>query len=585
MEPKPSAAGFSKGKVLRPLLCWFFFSAVLLVWRYHQQQERKATLQFSVTIENRKERPFYRAELNGTHFNPGEHSGLGRKTLNISAADAESFSTNLFVWYGGKDLGHIILKRSRGTLDLKVVPGAKRVSVAGLEASKDFTNVNHESLSLPTGHYKVHAQFERFNIERAVEITAHKTNIVVIDPGLTAVALSSFPTNAEFELNSIRPEGVTIRSNTPVLLSEMPAGEYQLHIWRGDYRKTVPLRVDAGSGTNEFKVEFDYARLSVTSEPAGAEIRDGERILGSTPAELTLPTGLYRLSIVKQEFYSTNVTLTLQANEQPHIALNLLSRAYVESMQQARDKVSGFPPSWDEALDQVNKALQAKPGDEPALALQRLITFRSHLHKARELQRNRALTSALAEIESALKLEASDTDALALKRELEREQQSVLQTKAEARRELPQKVFEQTVTRISHHDLFPSQKMSFAGSLADARGKITEALGRNPAWNIRRNDTPDAEVAIVQAEIKGFGSRQSAVVIAGQTADNEVTIYFKLWTYTLGNNIQVGLTGISDDSYKPLHLSYATTLTAPTIERRRARELEEFKKRLESEFR
>jgi hypothetical protein len=584
MEPKPLAAGFSKGKVFRPLLCWLVFSVVLLAWRYHQQQERKAAIRFTVSIEGRLGRPSYRAELNRHLFEAGEHSGLGHKELTIQTEDAEPFLTNVFIWYGGKNLGHVRLARSRGTLDLKVAPSAMRVSVIGQEASRNFSNATHESFSLPTGNYKIQAQFARFSTEREVEILRQQTQWIEIQPGITTLTLSSQPTNAEFELNSVAPEGITIRSNTPVVLIEMPSGEYQLRIWRGDYQKTVPLRVDAGSG-NEFKVEFDYARLSVRSEPPGAEIRDGERVLGTTPADLTLPTGLHRLSITKQGFYSTNVSATLHTKDERVIDLRLLSVAYVEAMQQAREKASGFSAAFNEALAHVNKALQIKPNDDAALSLKRSITFRKHLHHARELERSREFVSSLGEVESALKLDPADDEALSLKRRLEEEQQAVLQAKAEARRELPQKVFEQTVTRISHHDLFPSQKMSFPGSLADAQRKITEAFGRNPVWNVRRTDRAEPEVAVVQAEIKGFGSRQNVLMVLGQTAENEVTVHFKLWIYTLGNNIQVGLTGISDDSYKPLHLSYATALTAPTIERRRARELEEIKKRLESEFR
>jgi hypothetical protein len=585
MQPSRKITAPLQSRIFRPLLLWFIISVVLLAWRHHQQQERQAAIRFTVSIEGRSGRPFYHAELNRRPFDSGEHSGLGRKALTIRADDAEPFVTNVFVWYGGKSLGNITLARSRGALHLKVFSGAKRLSVTGQETSRSFSNATHELLVLPSGRYSIHAQFARFNIERTVEITAHRTNKIVIDPGLTVLALTSNPTNAEFELNSTRPEGITIRSNTPILLADMPSGEYRLRIWRGDYQKTISLRLNAEAGTNDVSVEFDYAHLAIHSEPPGAEIRNGEKVLGTTPAELTLPTGLYRLSVSKPGFTPSNLSLTLRANEQPQVVVSLLSVAYVEAMQQARDKASGFLADLDRALAHVNRALEIKPDDDAALSLKRSITFRKHLHNARELQRNRELASALGEAESALKLEPTDADVLALKRELEKEHQSVLQAKAETRRELPKKVFEQTVTRLPHHDLFPSDKMSFAGSLSDARTKIVEALGRNPAWSIRRNDTPEQEVAVIQGEIKGFGSRQNVLMVLGQTADNEVAAYFKLWIYTLGNNIKIGLGGISDESYTPLHLSHANALTALTIERRRTRDLDDFKKRIEAEFR
>ena len=116
MEQPPRASGFSKGTLFRPLFGWFVLSCGLLAWRHHQQEEKRATLQFTVLVEGRSERPLYRAELNQRGFDAGEPSGLGRKQLTIQADGAEPFTTNFFVWYGGKNLDAITLVRTRGTL-------------------------------------------------------------------------------------------------------------------------------------------------------------------------------------------------------------------------------------------------------------------------------------------------------------------------------------------------------------------------------------------------------------------------------------------------------------------------------------
>jgi hypothetical protein len=579
MERVPRMAGL-KGKVFRPLLGWFIVSLVLLLWRNHQTQERNATIQFAVSLEGRAGRPQYEAELNGTAFEASSHSGLGRKQLRIAAPDAETFVTNLFVGYGGKNLGHIRLARSRGTLELKIVPLAERVFIEGAETNHAFTQFSNQSISLPTGHYKIRAEFARFTTERQVRINARRTQPLTIDPGLTQLSLHSNPTNAEFELQSVSPAGVTVQSNTPVMITDLPAGEYHLRIWRGDYQKTVPVKL-TGGGTNELQIEFDYAKITINSEPSGASVRDGRKLLGTTPVSLTLPTGLYRLAVAKEGFLATNVALSLSANEDRSVDLNLLSEAYVSAMERARRYSAGFVTDLDLALTAVNAALQAKPGDEPAMALKQEIIYQRHLRDAREFRRNRQITRALDEVESALKLKANDTDALALKQDLQKEQQAIAAAEAQARRERPRQAFEDAVQRVAHHNLFPSHEAKLSGQKSEVRKKIVEALSRTPVWTVIQFGKQSEEVSVYQADTKSFGTRQSAIIVIGQTAENEVTVHWKLWTFTLSGNINLTLGGISDSSYTPLHTSYSTPLTAATVERRRQNEIEQFKKRLE----
>jgi hypothetical protein len=579
MERVPRMAGL-QGKVFRPLLGWFVVTAVLLVWRNHQQQEQRATIQFAVSLEGRAGRPDYQAKLNHSPFDAGGPSGLGRKQLIIEANDAEPFVTNVFVGYGGMGLGHIRLARSRGTLDLKTKPAAVRVIINGAETNCNFTVAPSGPLSLPTGFYTSKVEFARFTLERRFYIAAREADRLLIDAGITTLALSSNPTNAEFELHSLSHTNVIVRSNTPVTITDLPAGNYHLRIWRDDYQKTVPVKLSSG-GTSELQVEFDYAKVTIQSEPSGASLHDGKKLLGTTPVSLTLPTGLYRLSVAKEGFFTTNVALSLSANEDRVIELPLLSEAYVSALEKARSSSSGYFADLDQALTAINAALQAKPGDEAANALKQSILFQRHLRDAREFQRSRQIGRALDEVESALKLKANDADALALKQDLQKEQQAVAAAQAQVRRELPRKEFEDAVQRVPHHNLFPSHEAKLPGQISEVRKKIAEALGRAPAWTVIQFGKQSKEVSVYQADTKSFGTRQSAIIVIGQTAENEVAVHWKLWTFTLSGNINLTLGGISDSSYTPLHTSFATPLTASTVERRRQNEIEQFKKRLE----
>jgi hypothetical protein len=579
MERAPRMAGF-KGKVFRPLLGWFVVTVVLLGWRNHQTQERQSTIQFAVSLEGRAGRPHYQARLNHIPFDSGSYSGLGRKRLTIEANNAETFVTNVFVGYGGVGLGHIRLARRRGTLVLKTKPAAVRVIINGAETNCDFTGTPSGILSLPTGFYTSKVEFARFTLERRFYVAAREADRLVIDADVTTFALSSNPTNAQFELRSLSHTNVTVQSNTPVTITELPAGNYHLRIWRGDYQKTVPIKLSA-DGTNELQVEFDYAKITIQSEPAGANIRDGKKLLGTTPVSLTLPTGLYQLTVAKEGFVTTNVALSLLANEDRTFELSLLSEVYVSALERARNFSSGFFVDLDRALEGVNTALQAKPGDEPATTLKQEIVYQRHLRDAREFRRSRQITRAFEEVESALKLKVNGPDALTLKQDLQKEQQAVAAAEAQAKRDLPRKAFEDAVQRLPHHDLFPSHESKLAGQAKAVRDKILEALARTPSWSVARLDKPDENVSVIHADIKGFGSRQNAIIVVSQASENEVAVHWKLWTFTLGNNIQIGLSGISDSSFKPLHTSYATPLGAASVERRRQTEIEQFKKRLE----
>ena len=527
----------------------------------------------------------YRAELNERAFEAGTHSGLWDKRLVIRATDAEPFVTNVFVWYGGKDLGNLSLTRSRGTLDFIVTPAARRLTVTGQETNKNLEATTHEVLSLPTGKYKITAEFTRFTSEQEIDIFANQTHRVSINPGITALRLNSQPTNAEIHVTSITPPGISIRSNTPVLLSEMPSGKYELSVWRGDYRKTMPVTVSANGGTNELIIEFDYGSLVVTSAPPGAEIMHGAKRLGMTPATFDLPPGFYRLDIIKQGFQSTNVSLTVTGNVTNALMVKLPNLAFLRAMERARQELSAFNVNYDRALAEVETALQIEPADQDARRLKRTIQFHQHLIRSKQFAADRDYSKALVEIDAALKLNPDYKEALALKADWEKAKQESEQVAAEARREHPEKVFQTFASRVPNNDLFEPQLMRFSNSLHTVSAAVVRALGSNPEWNVSPAGKPDVDTVVIHAGIKSFASRKNVVLVAGQTADNEVALYFKLFEYTLDTKIQVSLSGVSDDSYTPLHPQRVSAVRAPFVEKQRATSIQNFKKRIEDELR
>lgn len=93
------------------------------------------------------------------------------------------------------------------------------------------------------------------------------------------------------------------------------AGTHTLRIEMEGY---VPvdtvLTLDAGAGLLTFPLRRATAPAVLTSEPAGAEVRLADSLLGATPLRgLTLPTGTYPLVIRKYGYEAYRTTLTVTA--------------------------------------------------------------------------------------------------------------------------------------------------------------------------------------------------------------------------------------------------------------------------------
>lgn len=585
MEAAPTGVGWTRHRLFRPVLWWAVVSSLLFLWRFHYRHAAQATLRFTISLEGRTERPAPEGVLNGRYYRAGEPSGVGWRALRVQVPDYEPFATNRFVWYGGAELGDLRLSRSRGLLELDLAPAAETVQLLGPEAGDILSQVTRKALPLPTGRYAVRANYKHFTVERTVEVLRNTTNRLTIAPRLTALNLTADPETAEFELRGTGQPEVVVSGRTPSVVTDLPAGEYALAIARGHYRKELPVILGETRTTNELKVAFRYARVSVTSEPPDAAIREGDKVIGRTPVQFDLPPGSYQWQIGKDGYFGTNVSLSLTETDTKSVSVALGNVSFLAALERARNHASGFAPDYDAALADLDQALLIKPGDGTALGLKRTVQYNRHLRTARRLQGEGRYGDALAETEAALQLDINEAEASGLKRELERSLQAVAAARAEARRNRPLKLLPELSAKIKYDELFTPQVLRFNGLLDVVRGGVVRALGRKPAWTVTQNVAVDDDTAVIRAELKNLGSRYGVVAVVGQTAEHEVTVCFKLFAYLLGDNIQFTLQGITEDSYLPMHPQFVGGLRAATIESTRAHDLQEFKKRLEDEFR
>jgi len=578
----------------RPLLWWFVASSLLFLWQYHQGRARRSAIQFSLSMEGGRDLFLPNVILDGLPYRAGEPCGVGWKMLVVRALNAEPFKTNCFVWYGGKSFGAITLARTRGSIGLEISPPAESIRIVGPDSTKTLTKISHESVVLPTGQYAIEASFAHLSISRTVEVLADQTTPVVISYKPTTLRLSSDPDNAEFELKSKTSPEITVTGHAPTEITDLPVGDYELRMARGDYQKVLPIKLKA-EGTNEIKVEFRYAKLSIASEPSEAAISDGTRIFGKTPTTFDLQPGSYNFQINKDGYFGTNVQVVLSETDTNLVSVILINVSFVEAVDRARNQSSGFLADYDHALADVEKALQIRPGDETALQLKQKILFDQRVQKTRQFLRNGDFSKGLSEADAALKLSANNAEVLSLKEELTKGQAAaeneaakaklaVAAEREKARRDHPKRELEKQTSSLVYQDLFPSQSSAFAGSLETVHSAILRAFGRNPAWKIESDNKSDPDTVVLRVHRKQFGAKQEATLVLGQTSENEVTVWFKLFSLTLGFDDGLVLKTPPGELYKPVDRRYFADRYAQTMDGIRTSNLQEFNKRIEEEL-
>ena len=115
-------SGKPKKHVLRPLFWWLILVLVLYGIRTHQRLMEITRLNFNVTLQGQA--IFSNTTFDGKPAFSGQKIPLGNHTFTVTHPKGETFSTDMFIWYGEHDLGTIDLKRTMGTLSVTANPPA-----------------------------------------------------------------------------------------------------------------------------------------------------------------------------------------------------------------------------------------------------------------------------------------------------------------------------------------------------------------------------------------------------------------------------------------------------------------------------
>jgi formylglycine-generating enzyme required for sulfatase activity len=134
------------------------------------------------------------------------------------------------------------------------------------------------------------------------------------------VALVRLPGRVSFDTGGIAAELAVDGAPVGTLPGEyeLKAGTRELAITASRYADELVRFVVAGGGERqELKVSLkpQYARVTVTSLPAGATVWADDRELGATPLETELDAGRYTLAILHPDFRRFESPITVRAGE------------------------------------------------------------------------------------------------------------------------------------------------------------------------------------------------------------------------------------------------------------------------------
>jgi tetratricopeptide (TPR) repeat protein len=539
-------------RVFRPLVWWGILVFVLFLIRTHERLSARTFLRFEPTLAGRQVNYEASATLDGRRLENGEHLSIGWHTLSITHPKTKPFSTNLFIWYGERNLETIPLERATGMLALQTEPTARELIVRGPEFSVVLTNTAGITSSVPTDDYWVEARFKHVNRNDRIQISSSETVARQFIAPVGAMNITCNQEAASFDLftadNYLVEQGVV-----PATVTEIPAGTYRLTTRHHGNRIDETVTVRAGV-TNDSSVKFQYGALLLETEPSGAVVSYDGRRLGNTPLTFaeSLP-GKLEFTFEQDGYETVIATLEVVANQTNRFQTNLVSRRFTSALRAAQDYFRSG--RYADAAESASEALKYKDDDPVAKSLQREAAGFNHLARGQMKGERGDFAAGITELNAALESIAENVEAKQLladytKREEERVAAETKRVAEEAEREQKRREVEmaerKAQTQITGlHEAFNILLRGFENSgqfqehelvttkaVGDAGAAIKQALGSGePPLRIVRFEQPRHDIFAVQArQAVGIGYRD-CFVVGSQVRESETRILFKVLEY------------------------------------------------------
>jgi hypothetical protein len=385
--PTPSAPLESRPRywrrVLRPLSWWLLLMLVLYGIRTHQRWMEKTRLNFTATLAGQTPFPEATATFDGKPIFSGQQIPLGHHQFAVTHPKGESYSTNLFIWYGAHNFGTIGLKRTMGILAVTTDPPADSLVIRGPEWSVALTNSSGLTKSVPTDVYEIEAEYPRWQKKNEANVFANQTTPCNIAPHFGGLQLGGNQSDATFQLQAADGQLVS-DGKLPVTLTGLPAGDYKLTATHHGHQRTETLAVKADT-TTDAQFDFQYGTVVFETSPAGvAVVTDNGRNCGETPLTLVeLLPGNWTFTLQRSGYQPVPVSLKVEASQTNFVRTNLVSETYLHAVNAARQYLAAA--DYDRALQAADDALAVKPDDASAMTLQQEAAGLGHLQRAKAL--------------------------------------------------------------------------------------------------------------------------------------------------------------------------------------------------------
>jgi tetratricopeptide (TPR) repeat protein len=489
--------------------------------------------------------------LDGKPACSGQRISLGSHQFTVTHPKGETFTTNLFIWYGKHDLGNIDLKRAKGMLSIRVDPPVPLLSIQGPEFSVTLTNSTGFSDSVPTDQYTVEAQYRHWQKGQTVTVYENSPGTLTIAPQLGALVLTCNQDGATYQLTDTNGNNLESGEFPPTLV-ELPAGNYKLMAWHHGHRWLDDAPVASGM-TNRLQVEFKYGTAVLETVPSGASVTGSDgHYWGVTPLKITeLQPGTWSFNLRLDNYEPVTASLDVIAYDAATFSTNLISQSYTGAMRAARQAMNAA--NYDLAIELLGDALRSNPGDlEAGLLLNESTAYRC-IHQAEALGKNGDYIAGEAELDKALAALPDNGKTKQMLAEFKRHEPEQLEQMRVERLNRPRSVYNEALARYADASLFNDHEMKTSKAARDVAAAIVKGLqNAQPPFRVTQNNSPKPETFEIEAmlELPGLlgegttSGRRQCVIVCGQTKDDETQILFKVLEYKAETTIKFSVANL-----------------------------------------
>jgi tetratricopeptide (TPR) repeat protein len=568
-SPAPQSRVRQMARGLRPFLWWLVLVLLLFALRTHERLSEKTHISFTATLQGQPVRDEVTAMLDQQRITSGDRVSIGPHQFTVTHPKADQFSTNLSFWYGEHDLGEIVLNRSKGTLVIHANPSADTLTILGPELALTLTNSPGMNSSVPTDRYRVEANYRHWRQAQEIIIFPNQSGMVSITPRLGAVRMTCNQANASFQVLKI--DGQLLEAGDfPSTIRDVPEGNYKVIAWQKRNQQERTLAVKAAM-LNDMNIEFLYGAAVLETEPPGATVTgsDGQE-WGRTPLRLEeLLPGRRQLELRRDGYERVFVSFDVEPLQTNSFRTNLVSVNYGKSLNAAREYL--IAANYAAAVEAATAALQAKPNDREAIAVQKEALGKRNLRQAQAFGKKGDYTAGIRELELALQALPESEEAKELLADFKQREPEQIERQRQERLNRGKELFDAVLLHHGDQDYFDPHELKTTKPVKEVRTGILEALKRQPAFQVTKNDSTVPETFEIEAgqEITTIlatsAGRRQCVIVGARTKDDETQILFKVLEYKSEAAIKFSIGNLigapGEVKYVPIHTLGTGTLS------------------------